>query len=117
MGNIATTPSDVVRFYAALAGGRIISQKSLNEMRTFQPLTAGYNPPPGGTSSVTGVGSGIYAKVVVKIGGVAHVEITAGGLQVKLNEVYTIKCDSRIHTDFIDTGTCPATAADTIRQD
>merc|ERR1712166_1554813 len=70
-----------------------------------------------GTSSVTGVGSGIYAKVVVKIGGVAHVEITAGGLQVKLNEVYTIKCDSRIHTDFIDTGTCPATAADTIRQD
>merc|ERR1711865_888267 len=70
-----------------------------------------------GTSSVTGVGSGIYAKVVVKIGGVAHVEITAGGLQVKLNEVYTIKCDPRIHTDFIDTGTCPATAADTIRQD
>ncbi len=47
MGNIATTPSDVVRFYAALAGGRIISQKSLTEMRTFQPLTAGYNPPPG----------------------------------------------------------------------
>merc|ERR1712195_352430 len=70
-----------------------------------------------GTSSVTGVGSGIYAKVVVKIGGVAHVEITAGGLQVKLNEVYTIKCDSRIHTDFIDTGTCPATAGVLIRQD
>merc|ERR1712195_214876 len=70
-----------------------------------------------GTSSVTGVGSGIYAKVVVKIGGVAHVEITAAGLQVKLNEVYTIKCDSRIHTDFIDTGTCPATAGNLIRQD
>merc|ERR1711865_444349 len=83
--------------------------------------TSGFNPgtyynvklSQDGTSSVTGVGSGIYAKVVVKVGGVAHVEITAGGLQVKLNEVYTIKCDSRIHTDFIDTGTCPATAADT----
>merc|ERR1740115_418755 len=94
-------------------------------IKTGTAPTSGFNPgtyynvklSQDGTSSVTGVGSGIYAKVVVKIGGVAHVEITAGGLQVKLNEVYTIKCDSRIHTDFIDTGTCPATAADTIRQD
>jgi len=47
MGNIATSPSDVVRFYSALAGGRIVSNKSLGEMRTYQALTAGYNPPPG----------------------------------------------------------------------
>merc|ERR1740115_522055 len=94
-------------------------------IKTGTAPTSGFNPgtyynvklSQDGTSSVTGVGSGIYAKVVVKIGGVAHVEITAGGLQVKLNEVYTIKCDSRIHTDFIDTGTCPATAGVLIRQD
>ena len=47
MGNIATSPSDVVRFYSALSGGRIVSSKSLGEMRTFQALTNGYNPPPG----------------------------------------------------------------------
>ena len=37
----------LVRFYSALAGGRIVSNKSLGEMRTYQALTAGYNPPPG----------------------------------------------------------------------
>ena len=47
MGNIALTPSDAVRFYSALAGGRIVSPDSLAQMRTFLPLTAGYNPPPG----------------------------------------------------------------------
>jgi CubicO group peptidase (beta-lactamase class C family) len=47
MGNVAVTPSDVVLFYAALAGGRIVSNKSLAEMRTFQALTKGYSPPPG----------------------------------------------------------------------
>jgi CubicO group peptidase (beta-lactamase class C family) len=47
MGNIATTPTDVVKFYSALANGRIVSSKSLAEMQTYQALTAGYNPPPG----------------------------------------------------------------------
>jgi CubicO group peptidase (beta-lactamase class C family) len=47
MGNIATAPSDVVRFYSALANGRIVSAASLAEMRTYQDLTAGYEPPPG----------------------------------------------------------------------
>ena len=47
MGNVAVAPSDVVLFYAALAGGRIVSSKSLAEMRTFQALTKGYSPPRG----------------------------------------------------------------------
>merc|ERR1719272_515936 len=58
-------------------------------------------------SAVTGVGSGIYAKVVVSIGAVTHVEITAGGIQVKKGEVYTISCDTRIHSLFTD---CDGTA-------
>merc|ERR1712195_294349 len=65
-------------------------------------------------SAVTGVGSGIYAKVVVSIGAVTHVEITAGGIQVKKGEVYTISCDTRIHSEFTD---CDGTAADGTRQD
>jgi len=47
MGNIATTPTDVVKFYAALTTGRIVSKKSLAEMQTYEKLTAGYQPPPG----------------------------------------------------------------------
>merc|ERR1711865_705034 len=65
-------------------------------------------------AAVTGVGSGIYAKVVVSIGAVTHVEITAGGIQVKKGEVYTISCDTRIHSEFTD---CDGTAADGTRQD
>merc|ERR1712166_29214 len=65
-------------------------------------------------SAVTGLGSGIYAKVVVSIGAVTHVEITAGGIQVKKGEVYTISCDTRIHSLFTD---CDGTAADGTRQD
>lgn len=42
MGNIATTPTDVVKFYAALTTGRIVSKKSLAEMQTYEKLTAGY---------------------------------------------------------------------------
>ena len=47
MGNIATTPTDVVLFYSALANGHILSNATLAEMRTYQPLTNGYQPPPG----------------------------------------------------------------------
>ena len=47
MGNIATTPTDVVNFYSALANGRIVSMESLAEMQSYQSLTKGYNPPPG----------------------------------------------------------------------
>ena len=47
MGNIATTPSDIVVFYSALAHGRVISHKLLAEMQTYHALTDGYNPPPG----------------------------------------------------------------------
>merc|ERR1711865_1286798 len=65
-------------------------------------------------AAIDGVGFGIFAKVVVSIGAVTHVEVTAGGLGAKASEIYTISCDPRIHTDFTD---CDGTAADTTRQD
>merc|ERR1712166_1001987 len=61
-----------------------------------------------------GIGKGIYAKVVVSIGAVTHVEITAGGLRVSKAETYSISCDTRIHSLFSD---CDGTAADGTRQD
>merc|ERR1712166_1573530 len=61
-----------------------------------------------------GIGVGIYAKVVVSIGAVTHVEITAGGLRVSKAETYSISCDTRIHSLFSD---CDGTAADGTRQD
>merc|ERR1712166_1588418 len=65
-------------------------------------------------AAIDGVGFGIFAKVVVSIGGVTNVEVTAGGLGAKASEIYTISCDTRIHTDFTD---CDGTAADGARQD
>merc|ERR1712166_997105 len=65
-------------------------------------------------NSNNGLGKGIYAKVVVSIGAVTHVEITAGGMQVKPSETYSISCDPRIHSLFTD---CDGTAADGTRQD
>merc|ERR1711865_960833 len=65
-------------------------------------------------AAIDGVGFGIFAKVVVSIGAVTHVEVTAGGLGAKAGEIYTISCDPRIHTDSTD---CDGTAADTTRQD
>merc|ERR1712195_306924 len=85
--------------------------------------TSGFNPgtyynvkisQDSGTATPKGGGFGIYAKVVVSIGGISHVEVTAGGYAAKASDVYTIKCDTRIHTAFTD---CNAGAAGATRQD
>merc|ERR1712195_51337 len=85
--------------------------------------TSGFNPgtyynvkisQDSGTATPKGGGFGIYAKVVVSIGGISHVEVTAGGYAAKASDVYTIKCDTRIHTAFTD---CNAGAAGGTRQD
>lgn len=47
MGNIATSPSDVMRFYHSIATTQIINSTTLSQMLTFKPLTAGQSPPAG----------------------------------------------------------------------
>ena len=41
MGNIATTASEISRFYYALANGQLITKASLAQMLDFVPLTNG----------------------------------------------------------------------------
>jgi len=43
MGNIATTPSDITRFYHALFSGAFLSADSLAQMMTWAPLTQGFS--------------------------------------------------------------------------
>merc|ERR1712195_27065 len=59
----------------------------------------------GHTSS--GTGRGVFVKVVVGVGAIKHVEITAGGIGVVPGEKLVIGCDTRIHPDFND---CDGTA-------
>lgn len=47
MGNIAVAPQDVVRFYLALADGKLVSPGSLAQMLDFVPLTMGTDPAAG----------------------------------------------------------------------
>merc|ERR1719345_681618 len=59
----------------------------------------------GHTSS--GTGRGVFVKVVVGVGAIKHVEVTAGGIGVVPGEKLVIGCDTRIHPDFND---CDGTA-------
>merc|ERR1712166_1627005 len=54
-----------------------------------------------------GSGKGVFVKVVVGVGAIKHVEITAGGIGVLPGEKFVIGCDTRIHPDFND---CDGTA-------
>ena len=42
MGNIATTPSEVTKFYHALFTEKIVSAESIKQMTTWKPLTTGF---------------------------------------------------------------------------
>jgi len=59
------------------------------------------------THTSTGTGRGVFVKVVVGVGAIKHVEITAGGIGVVPGEKFVIGCDTRIHPDFND---CDGTA-------
>jgi hypothetical protein len=47
VGNIAIAPKDTVRFYHALARGKLVSADSLAQMTHWEKLTKGYSPPVG----------------------------------------------------------------------
>lgn len=44
MGNVATTPTDVVRVFHALFSGALISASSLRQMLSFEKFTTGFEP-------------------------------------------------------------------------
>ncbi len=57
-GVVASTPSDIARFFHALFGGRLVSSHSLREMQTLVPV-AGAPPMPSPRWSAPGYGLGI----------------------------------------------------------
>ena len=57
-GVVASTPSDIARFFHALFGGRLVSSRSLREMQTLVPV-AGAPPMPSPRWSAPGYGLGI----------------------------------------------------------
>merc|ERR1712195_401313 len=59
------------------------------------------------THDSSGTGRGVFVKVVVGVGAIKHVEVTAGGIRVVPGEKLVIGCDTRIHPDFND---CDGTA-------
>merc|ERR1712166_418568 len=59
------------------------------------------------THDSSGTGRGVFVKVVVGVGAIKHVEVTAGGIGVVPGEKLVIGCDTRIHPDFND---CDGTA-------
>merc|ERR1719272_769240 len=59
------------------------------------------------THDSSGTGRGVFVKVVVGVGAIKHVEVTAGGIGVVPGEKLVIGCDTRIHPDFSD---CDGTA-------
>merc|ERR1712166_1397864 len=110
---VGTFDADVDPIGSAMASLTIAAFPGAGDATKFNPGTY-YNVHITKDNSNNGLGKGIYAKVVVSIGAVTHVEITAGGMQVKPSETYSISCDTRIHSLFTD---CDGTAADGTRQD
>merc|ERR1712166_510555 len=110
---VGTFDADVDPIGSAMGSLTIAAFPGAGDATKFNPGTY-YNVHITKDNSNNGLGKGIYAKVVVSIGAVTHVEITAGGMQVKPSETYSISCDTRIHSLFTD---CDGTAADGTRQD
>merc|ERR1712195_170343 len=110
---VGTFDADVDPIGSATGSLTIAAFPGAGDATKFNPGTY-YNVHITKDNSNNGLGKGIYAKVVVSIGAVTHVEITAGGMQVKPSETYSISCDPRIHSLFTD---CDGTAADGTRQD
>merc|ERR1712166_721793 len=110
---VGTFDADVDPIGSAMGSLTIAAFPGAGDATKFNPGTY-YNVHITKDNSNNGLGKGIYAKVVVSIGAVTHVEITAGGMQLKPSETYSISCDTRIHSLFTD---CDGTAADGTRQD